>query len=1009
MSALLPRLSTIPPSIGFTDALAQGVFETCGDASNPLALADILILLPTRRAVRALTDAFGRIAEARGLGALLLPRIHPIGDVDEESLMLEGFALAGEANLSIPPAVGELDRAFELAQLVGTLMTATGDPTTPDRAVALAFDLAKFLDASHTEHIALDALEDLAPERFAKHWQKTIRFLDIVRKAWPTILKAGNRLDPADRRNRLLQTLGQRWQASPPNHPVIAAGTTGSIPATADLLKVISTLERGHIVLPGIDLAMSTRAWGAIEPSHPQFGLSALIDHLEVERASITQWPFGASRAPTSRQRLINEALRPSAATDEWVETAKEIAQPDACEGLRFLVAQHTAEEARAIALLLRETIETPDRTAALVTPDRGLARRVSAELKRFGLNIDDSAGVPLDQTPPATFLLHLSEALANDWAAVPLLALLKHPLFRAGETRGALRGAIDALEKNALRGVRKATGLEGLHSALEKARKETSSKNRQRGLDAAITLLETLTKAAAPLQTASTTNAALTVWVEAHLAAANRLASDETGSSDELWRGVAGEDLSEFLNDLSGAKHAPGSLTAFEYANLLRGLMARRLVRNAEGVHPRLFIWGPLEARLQQADLVVLGSLVEGVWPAEASVDAWLSRPMRKRLGFSSPERQIGLAAHDFAQLAASPEVVLSRAEKVEGKPAVPSRWWLRLENLLTGADLPKVHELCVPHVMWARLLDTSEGEPTPVKPPLPTAPLEARPRELSVTAIENWIRDPYSIYARYILKLKALEEIDREAGPADRGSLIHNILEDFVKAFPKRLPEQARDKLIKIGERHFEVFKDVPQVQAIWWPRFLRIVDWILEFEPKRRETIDQVLAEREATLTFSAGSAPFTLKARADRIDLYTDGTIGIVDYKTGAIPKKKACETGLSPQVTLEAAMAARGAFGTSVPDRVSSLLYIGLKGGAEPGELRAIAEDEDRTTELAEEAFANLKELIEAFDDPDRPYPSQPRPRLANVFGDYDHLARRREWSVGTKDEGGDDG
>jgi len=1008
----LPRLSTIPAGEAFTDALARGIVEAYAKEDNPLALTNVLILLPTRRAVRSLTEAFGRVAQEQGREALLLPQIQPIGDVDEEALALEmpleGFGVTATTDLNLPAPIDSMERDFELAGLIAKLMAATGTPVMPDQAVEMARSLARFLDTVHTERVSLEGLDDLVPEQFAENWQHTIKFLKIIREAWPAHLQEQSKLDPADRRNRLLEALGSSWTATPPSRPVIAAGTTGSLPATADLLKVIAGLDQGHIVLPGVDLEMSPRAWGELEPSHPQIGMAFLLQHLEAERSDVALWPSTKSAAHP-RQRLINEALRPSAATDEWIETANALSDEGACEGLSFIVAQHSSEEARAIALALREAVETPNRTAALVTPDRNLARRVSSELKRFDLIIDDSAGSTLDNAAPATFFLHLIDAISSDWSAIPALSLLKHPFFHAQQPRGSLRAEIDALEEFGFRGVRHGSGLPGLKTSLIRIQQEKPRKTDITKIDRALELVDRLIDATADITAMVSTHANTGTWMQAHCDLAVALVTDETGTSDRLWEKSAGEALSKFINEVLAAPDSLGLMDVEAYAHLIRSLMAGRPVRAQEGAHPRLSIWGPMEARLQQTDLMILGGLTERIWPAEVSLDPWLSRPMRTKLGLSSPERQIGLSAHDFAQLAASPEVILSRSEKVDGQPAVPSRWWLRLENLLKGSSLPDIEEQLAPYASWARQLDKPAGAPTPVAAPSPTPPVKSRPRKMSVTDVEKWIRDPYSIYAKHILGLYPLDNIDREAGPAERGTLIHDIMDDFTKAHPKDLPANGLEELVKVGAARFEAFKDKPEVMAIWWPRFERIASWVIEFEIKHRAATKQALPEQSGVLTFKAGKTDFTLRGRADRIDLYEDGTLGIIDYKTGAIPKKDACETGLAPQVTLEAAMAARGGFGEDLKSAVSHLIYIGLKGSAQVGEVRVISAEEDRTLDLAENAFENFIALIQQFDELERPYPSQPRPRLTNIYGDYDQLARRLEWSIGGADDGGGNG
>ncbi len=1001
-----PRLATIAPGQSFADVLAAEVLERFAQPNDPMALADVLILLPTRRSVRTLTEALGRQMRQRGHTTMILPRISPIGDVDEDELVLQGAGEVSEAALTIPPAISDLDRAFALASLVRQRFDGQGYPPDPERDLAMGKSLGRFLDTAIIEQVSLDGLDALVPEEFAEHWQDSLTFLEIIRDYWPDVLAARGMIDSATRRNLLLKALADKWAATPPRHPVIAAGSTGSIPATAALLKVIANMPGGSVVLPGLDVAMSEATWVQLEDSHPQCGLKFLLQHLEAPRDEVESLGSQSERAE-KRRVLINEALRPSAATDGWINAIKTIDQRTACEGLNFLVARHSGEEATAIALLFRETVETPGRTAALVTPDRTLARRVAAEARRFSLEIDDSAGLPLHQAPPAHHIEALMEAVAKGWDPVGLLTVLKSPFTRLGRPRAELRHASDILETLALRNGPIASGFEHYRAALEALMGETKHDALKSRCTVALDLLDDLRAALAPLTALTETGADFAAWTSALTDVAINLAQDETGSADELWRGTAGETLSDVLSTLRAAPDDLGPLMAADFAAMFKLLLREHVVRARGSAHPRLFIWGPLEARLQQADVMILGGLTESIWPMDVGLDPWLSRQMRETLQLSPPERRIGQSAHDFAQLASSPHVVLTRSEKVDGQPAVPSRWWLRLEMLLKGTELGSIAPLMLPHAHWAQELGRPKSAATPVKPPQPRPPVAARPTRFSVTEIETWIRDPYALYAKRVLGLRPLDPLMRTLGGADRGTLIHKILDEFVQTHPAQLGERALDDLIRIGRAHFEPLMSSPDVAALWWPRFERLAAWFIEQERDMRADLRQVLTEQEGKLSFDVDGATYTLNARADRIEVRHDNTGVIVDYKTGYIPKLEECETGLSPQVTLEAAMATRGAFPAPVPQEISALTYIGLRGNRDLGEVRPMTTSVEQTVDWSEHAFENLLTLIRDFQRQDRPYPSQPRPQFQSSWGDYDHLARRLEWSIGS--EGGGEG
>ena len=987
------RLFTIPPGVSFVDALAAGLLaETAGD---PLTLARYTILLPTRRARRALDEAFLRQSDGR---PLLLPRTLPLGDLDADEALLAGGdeATASESApelADLPPAVPALRRQLLLAQAVQAAGRAGGSPMTVDQAARLAAELARLLDQVQTEQLSFDRLHDLVPADYAGHWQLTLRFLSVLTEQWPAILSAEGCIDPAERRNRALAAQAAAWRRQPPVDPVIAAGSTGSIPATAALLEVIADLPMGCVVLPGLDRALDeeTRAAVLDDPAHPQHGLCLLLRRLEVPPADVRLWPEqGLPATPAARAAFVNEALRPATTTERW--RALPPLAAEALDGIQRIDCAGPQEEAGVIALLLRSVAEQPGKRAALVTPDRGLARRVAAELKRWDIDVDDSAGQPLDQTPPGTFLRLTAEMVAEEFAPVPLLAALKHPLAAGGAEVAAFRAWVRRLERAALRGSRPAPGIAGLKSALEDEDAKRFGARLDRFADLAAPLARLIT---AP-------QARLAELIDAHVTFAEAVAaSDGESGAARLWAGDAGETAAVFIADLRQAASGFAAMPGDRYLALLGGLLSMQAVRPRYGRHPRLAIWGPLEARLQHTDLLVLGGLNEGTWPAELAADPWLSRPMRRDFGLPAPERRIGLAAHDFAQALGAPAVALTRALRVEGTPTVPSRWLLRLQGLMSslGIEDARIHGGAWLH--WQELLDRAEAV-RPTAPPTPCPPVGQRPRAIRVTEVELWRRDPYAVYARHILRLKPLDPIDAEPSAADRGIWIHSALERFVRECPHAVPSDALDRLLTIGREEFGAQMNRPAVSAFWWPRFERIARWFVDTERERRGALLALHAEVNGKLQFAGPAGPFTLTATADRIERGAGGQLAIIDYKTGSLPSRREMELGFTPQLPLEAAMAAAGGFDGVAGAAVDVLQFWRLTGGNPPAQVED-AKGGDPAT-LAALALEGLKQLVIAFDSPDTVYQSMPDPEFAPRFSDYDHLARVKEWSTGAPDE-----
>ena len=1048
-----PNIFTVPAGRPFATALAQAILagdlpRLGGSPPSPIELSRITLLLPSRRSTLAVQEAF--LASGGGR-AMLLPRIRPIQDGDENLALLTGFATPAPhaaGALDIPPAISELERRLTLAGLVmrwaaaarasivdagdsGDASLSAAGRVTPAQALALAGELGRLMDMVETENVSLARLGDQVHPSFSEHWEQTLAFLEIITEAWPAHLAEKGLISGAERQNRLIRAEAARLAAGPAQGPVIVAGATGSVPATAELMRVVAGLDQGAIVLPALDQGLDAAGWDAIapiapvaarpdgrptaptaHPEHPQFGLAKLLAALGVARADVLELP-GTPPQPARRlrDRLISEALRPARTTDRWqafIETSDREALRAAVAGVTLIEAPGAHDESEVIALILREALETPGRTAALVSPDRLLARRVVNRLQAWGIDVDDPAGRPFAKTVPGVFLDLLVEAVGRDFGPEPLMALLKNPIVRLGLDPATVLRSARVLELAAFRTLYLGRGLDGAEAALERAAREALSGERRGaamrrlGNDdfaAARDLLARLRTATEPLAALLQAPGPLALGdlVAAHAATAAAIA--DPGRADEhnpLWYAEAGSAAERIFSGLLDPAMPPLQVAAADYPEVWRALVGGETVRERRSSHPRLAIWGPFESRLQQPDVVVLGALVDGTWPAAADPGPWLNRTMRASLGLPAPEAAIGRAAHDFQTLLGAGQVYLTRSAKIDGVPTVPSRWLMRLDALLGGLGLREAVRSERPWLGWARLRDAAPPR-APVKAPAPCPPVDLRPRSLAVTGIETWIANPYTIYARHILRLEPLEALGREPDAALKGSLIHAALGRFAACWPATLPGDIAAEFLAIIASVVGDHAGHPRVAAFWLPRMQRFAAWFAETEPARRAGVAAVHAEVSGSSVIAAPGGPFTLRARADRIDVSAGG-LAIMDYKTGQAPPDARVLSGASPQLPLEAAIALANGFAGIPPLPVTQLTYIRVTGAEPPGEARTIKAAD--VAALARASLASLAELVADFDDPATPYRALRRTQFETSyrFDAYAHLARVDEWS-----------
>lgn len=1013
----VPQVFSISAGTPFLRTLARAVLRNgfpvaSGAPPGPLELSRWTILLPTRRAVR---EILGEFAREGGVGGRILPRVRAIGDVEEEEFIFaEG--IPGVSAEDLPPAVSPSGASFILAALVAEWAAANPDAALasavagyPGRIFALARSLVRLVDGFAIEKVALDELERLTGGDFAAHRQAMLEFLRIVRTRLPEEMQRRGVMGAAERRNRLLEREAALLEGRGHAGPLIAAGSTGSLPATANLLRVISRLPEGAVVLPGLDLAMEEPSWSAIgdEPTHPQHALKALLSVLGVTRGLVQPFPGAIEEdAGTARRWLAREIMRPSATTETWQRTMAvgEAQVRHAMDRVEVIGAADQREEAKVIALAMRDALETPARTASLVTPDRRLARRVKSELRRWGIDVNDTAGEPVLYTLPGSFLRLVLDLALSHFAPVALAALLKHPLARLGGTRAEMEKLTADLEIGLLRGMPAPSGLQGLRSLLERRRHARST---DRHLHPAIlrlgeadweavgrflSRLEPLADDAAIF--ATTTPQTLPRFLTAHLSLAGRLATDEFGD-ESLWRGEAGETLATALTALGEHADEAPLLLPEDYAALVAAEIESWPVRPRGDDHPRLRIMGLLEARLLSADLTILGGLNRGVWPAEAETDPWLSRPMKEELGLGPPERRIGLSAHDFVQRFSTGDVMLTFARKIDGTPVSPSRWILRLDALLSAAgvrDEPRGAR------RWRSIAASlsSPGAAVRISPPRPSPPVASRPRHFSVTAVETLIANPYRIYAERILGLRPLDPLAPLPDAAERGTLVHDALSRFAEETRGAIGEESLQVLLRCGREAFAPFLDDPRIASFWWPRFERLARWFIAEEIIRQDEVVERHHERDARASLSIGGEDYVLTARADRIDRLADGSLRVIDYKTGALPTQKDVASGARPQLPLEAWLARQGAFTGISASPVSELVYLRLSGGTPAGE-RRLASAKTPPGTLADSAGEGLNRLLADYARPDVAYLALGAELRTALAGDVDHLARTGEW------------
>lgn len=955
-------LFALPPGVDFPAELVAGLRARMA-GQPPEAMAAVQLYVNTARMRRRITDLF--VAE----GAGFLPRIRLVTELDR---LIPG----------LPAAVPPLRRRLELTRLIAGLLDAQPDLAPRSALYDLADSLATLMDEMQGEGVPPSAIAGLDVSDHSAHWQRTQAFMAIVAPFF-----VGTDAPDAESRQRMaVERIAALWAAAPPQGPVIVAGSTASRGTTALFMQAVARLPQGALVLPGFDFDLPRAVWDGLGDAltaedHPQFRFHRLMQGLGLTPADVARWTAATAPVPL-RNQLISLSLRPAPVTDQWLTEGRllpDLAQASA--GMTLIEAQTPRAEALAIALVLRQAAEQ-GRKAALITPDRGLTRQVAAAMDRWRILPDDSGGRPLALSAPGRFLRHITRLFGRRLTSEALLTLLKHPLTATGADRGShLRWTRDLELKLRRHGPPFPTAAD--LALWAGTRPPDGVADWARWLGTVFAGVEAVQ--ARPLAD----------HVAHHRALAEALATGPGGTgTGELWREPAGEAALAAMEEVQREAPHGGTLSPADYNDLLEALLNRGEVRDAVQPHPDLMIWGTLEARVQGADLVILGGLNDGIWPQLPPPDPWLNRQMRLKAGLLLPERRIGLSAHDYQQAIAAPEVILTRAIRNAEAETVPSRWLNRLMNLMGGLGAqngPQALEgMRARGQGWLALaahLETPADAVPAAHRPAPRPPVALRPEKLAVTGIRTLIRDPYAIYARYVLRLRKLDPLRQSPDARLRGSILHKILEGFVKT---RMPEtraQARERLLQIADQVLAEDTPWPAARALWRARLDRAADFFLEAEAAQGGTPVVIESEGRVALT----PLPFTLTAKPDRIDVLPDGRLHILDYKTGAPPTPKQQER-FDKQLLLEAAMAERAAFRGLETAEVARISYIGL--GTTPKiETMAV------TPELLGAVWQDLHRLIGRYLVPEQGYASRRAVFEDRFPGDYDHLARYGEWEM----------
>ncbi len=981
----MANVFNISPRYPFLEVLASYVIETA--KRDNLNIANDLILLPTRRSCRHLKEVFLNLS---GNMATLLPTILPLGDIDENGLAFLDYENE-KLDDGLPPSISAIERNLILSYIIKK-HTPSMPNISEEQAYSLAVDLAHLMDTVEMEELSFTNLKDIVPEEYSEHWQETLNFLKVITEEYPKLLKSINLLNPIDRKIKLIKKQVEFWKKYPPRGRVFAGGSTGSLVPIAYMLRFIANMDNGYLILPGLDKNISdadfkllTSDYPTTNQNHPQYGLLKLIKSLGLKISDVPELPMFKKYdvADSARELLSSHIMLSSDMNDSW-QNLPELDE-NILDDVSELTLKDEAEEVFAIASLLRKTVDENKR-ALLITPDRKIAKSVASELKRWNIIVDDSAGTPASDTTTGNYIILILKMIYDNFSPYSLLAVLKHKYTHLGFDSDTLKRAVFELENNVLRGK---NGIDTLEKMLNISTDSPLAND-------LLLKVQSLTNEYSYLMGDTQKYSMYDLFVRHLKLVENFVLSDDVNINEILWNSDLHSSLStelknllSSLKDISEQDTEIDKMTAPAYFIFISNYLLSLSLRPTKSAHPNIAIMNSIEARLMSADLYIMAGLNEDTFPSITSDDPWMSRPMKAKFKLPLPERKIGLSSHDFVEFFCKKNVVMTHAVKVNGLNTITSRWLTKLDAIATLRGIKRKNTLGNMVKSW---LASFENETIGVRceRPRPCPPVYARPKKLSATWIEKWYRDPYIIFANKILRLKKLDDINPEVGPAEFGTIIHNSLEEFKKRNMSTFAE-----LVGLMFNNAVQYQDIPQID-FWYSKFREVAKWFVDYEASIKQSISISYQEEEGALSLTDD---FTITAKADRIDITKDNRAYIYDYKTGTPPSITEVENGYAPQLPIEALILKNNGFANIKTNaKVVGVRYIKLT-GSDNGKITEVCDSID---EVVDKAMDNLLKTINAFSLEATPYLSRPNPNKVGHaienYSEYEHLARVSEWN-----------
>ena len=959
------NIYNIQASKSFLQSLITGIIAKFG--SDPIDICKIKILLPTKRACRMFDETYLEMMDYK---PCVIPKTYPIGDLGEDEIIIENFLQeAPEFYLKVRSPISDFEQHIILAKLIQK-HHKTKKLNLLD-SMDLATSLISFYADFKRDEIEFSELNKLEMFDISEGWQEMLEFLKIVTEEYPKYLLSIKKSDPVTYRNYLINMMSEIWQKNPPSHPVIIAGSTGSIAVTRKLIKTIYSMKNGYVILPSVDLSLDEETWNILDLTHPGYMLKQLLDYVGIDRNDVIEWD--GSTINEENAKFMHAVFTPSFLTYKWHLLEKNL-KP---HNFKLIECEKLSSEAQVISLIIRDFIEEDaSKKAIIVTNNQDLAKIIRTYVKRWDLNIENSAGDKISETKIGKIFTLAAEMLNSNFEASETLALLKHVLDSDDDK-------LSLFEKIVFRDLKLKNGLNSIYKKLEQ--------------DPEILLWfkDFIARGSEFISYRNKTSNFNEILI-AHI----KFIENIYGGREKLYQGKIGEKFHACLTMLLGVSEQINKVSFSEYSRIFQNFMNSQTIRIPDNTYPNIKILSPIEARHIDADLVIIAGVNETVWPRSIPTNPWMSKAMRKELGLSPEEHIISLSAHDFYKLCHMKNVIITYSNYIDGSPSTPSRWIQRIRALAEYLSIENDLKPDKPFLEWARAIDFS-GKYEPISAPSPVPALNIRPRKLSVTQIEKLIRNPYAIYASSILNLKKLTPLEKEPDNADFGSFIHKVLDSYNKQYDK-ISDNHEEFLLNIAKKILEDYREF-EIYDFWRQRFLNISKWFLEYDSKERKN-HQIYSEISGKISFETANGPFTLTAKADRIAIDKYDNISIIDYKTGYLPSLHDSNNFLSPQLSLEGLIATRNGFKSldiGVNYSITSLTYILLKASENSSEIRHIKNSEDAGEEMQQFITLtshNLQELILKYDNPATSYQAYPDKKIAPSYDDYEHLSRVKEWS-----------